>query len=159
MRLFHASFHEYSEGEVITATPLAARYQGVAELLDRNRPANAPLRSRSVFALNDAYYSAIYINAIENQDRPRFIYEVEMASPWRAPMAIVNQISKRGAHSQALSRLIQEYWSPQHEWNVFEFFSPAMVVKGIVDFPNLSTTIAYKMRFDYDGDVARAKRL
>jgi hypothetical protein len=60
-----------------------------------------------------------------------FFYVVTLASPWAAPLALVDKARQKIGSEQA-TEIAQEYWQVRREWNLLEYFGPQMVIQEVV---------------------------
>jgi hypothetical protein len=159
MLLFHATLHEFAPGQVVPATKDGTQYEAEVALLEASRPAHAPSRTRCVFATEKAVAAAAYL---EGQGVPvgaiKRMYQVEMATSFRAPMRMVAELKLRLKEVRPTDAVVAEYWAPGHEWEFYEHFGPSFTVVGEVPWPSYRDVYGFGQRI-YPEEVARSRRL
>jgi hypothetical protein len=85
-------------------------------------------------------------------------YEVSMPVPTiRAPMPLVDHVMKLIRLDLPTVSVIQEYWAPTQQWNVWEHLGPVMVIKNEVSAP--SALEAGACMYPHSQDIALANKL
>ncbi|MGH9461140.1 MAG: hypothetical protein ACRD1X_07970 [Vicinamibacteria bacterium] len=114
--------------------------------LDAGRPRGAVSRLSAHFAFDTpelclAYWSAEAKRAKACGDAaspyllpPRY-YEIEMAAPVKAPMAVAEWVFQLVAHHVDPAPAITEYWAPRPAWRVWEYLDREMTVVGETGLP------------------------
>lgn len=153
MLLYHSTLNSYAPGELVLASSPTTFYLDAVAEIERIRPSNLPSRLCCVFATNDlefCYYFALRQKWDPSQIK---IYEVEMDAYHKAPIAIVHPLQRRIEKGSSTGKLANEYWHPTEPWKFWEFFGPAMTVRGQVSAPNINETAMF-MKYQGDSDHA-----
>jgi hypothetical protein len=118
--------------------------QKLEDFLESNRPSTSHSRLTSWFACDKPGKSARYLDAeitfkpnTANTGEP-LLFVVEMTSPSKQPMILVNAIRERLAagDTAAAELLACEYWQASREWRFWEYTSPEIVVVEQLPWPD-----------------------
>lgn len=91
-------------------------------------------------------------------DQPSvYCYEVEAATPSKAPMVLFGFIEWVKDDLQKAADIAAEYWAPKHEWGFMEYFAPSMQIVRRLEWPSAIEIIRAKM--SYDAERERAIRI
>lgn len=170
MQLFHASLQVYARGQVIgdfAASSFHALMTStgngwIETALAGGRPPTAPSRSVAQYAFDNAaacwnFLSGQQGNGIGGTGVVAGIhlYEIEMAGPWPAPMAIVGRLEKLGAAHSHIPAAVAEYWQPKAAWSNLEYLDVAFTVISEVAKPGLKELGGAVMDSENDWRLAR----
>jgi hypothetical protein len=135
--LYHISCTLYTVGQIVPAPEitnyhLATIAQGhgwVDELLDANRPDDAPSRTSTLYAFANKNHCVSFFGARTCENGGPYLYKVEMLNPVKAPMTIVGAIAK---DEYSNDDLVNAYWNHNEEWNAYEYLSSQMIILEII---------------------------
>lgn len=170
MRLYHATTATYAPGQVVG--PFAATHffgamasanrAWLETVLEAGRGDRRPSRTVAVYALTSPGACGRYLSAQKahgigshGTQGTGHIYEIAMAHPRPAPMAIVGRIDRLGFGHAAIPRAVAEYWDPQDSWNVLEYLAETFTVIAEIPAPD---AIALKEAYSaYERDWRHAR--
>lgn len=156
MPLYHATLRTYRAGDVVTATERGTFYPQALQRLESAQPAGAPSRSVCVFAARTLEFCALYAVGQRWSLAATNFYEVEMATHWDAPMALVHAIQGKLERGEPAEAAVAEYWRPEKTWRFTEVFGPSMTIVGEVPAPEI---FEFGLRERYRADFLQAAAL
>ena len=92
----------------------------------------------------------------DQQSLPWRYYLVEMQSPRRCPMVLVDYCRRLSEAGANVGPAISEYWTPDDGWKIYESLAVFMKVMEEVEPPGPEYQGA---QLKYGNDLARAKRM
>ncbi|WP_159016604.1 hypothetical protein [Cognatiluteimonas profundi] len=153
MPLYHATLREYSAGQIVQATERSSFYPEALSALEVTRSQDVPSRSICLFAADNIEFSYLFALRQQWAKEKINIYEVDMDSSRKAPMAIVHALQRKIEKGLPTEKLTSEYWSPAQSWNFMEFFGPSMVVLRQMAIPSINE-FALSARYHLEADRA-----
>lgn len=162
IELFHVSCAKYEPGTKLTVTertPYSIRqkdldHDWVDACLNKHKPEKAPLRDFTFYACDfigncHAFFKRTKCN---NEIGKPFYYKVKMLNPVKAPMCLTDLILKSGKASEKIPKICNEYWSPQLDWQFYEYLSNEMEIVEVLNEPTqmqkMKGDANYMMDFD-----------
>jgi len=133
MKLYHASKVLYVPGQRVLASTKKvadARRAAVESVLRLQKPRGSIDRSEAIFAF-DSKVMAIRFGCSEYGEGRFYPYRVSMPNSERHPMMLVDCYAKRMGSSDnaVLQQVVEEYWNPTEEWDVWEYLGPEIIVE------------------------------
>ena len=142
---FHVSAQVFKPGENIGpfATnafigQVSQKNTNVARLEDafeERRLSGLPARTRAVFAFDRVMWCEAFWHSEATRGRLRdlyidrpYYYEVSLDRCHRAPFAMATYALKIVTSGRKPEAPVDEYWHPQHEWNIWEYLGESATV-------------------------------
>lgn len=130
--------------------------------LESHRPTTCHSRLSSWFACDSPEKSKSYLEAQlshEKKSGAPLIFAVEMHSPTKLPMALVDPIraALQRDDLEAAEFIAKEYWTPTQPWKFWEYISAEipLVQSQIMTLDEMAGYVATN---DYSADHARCKK-
>lgn len=165
--LYHATTKVLTIGDELTSATSNFPddpYRRIVEEFLESKRRNEPSRLSSWFACDKPGYAARYLEAQlslgsdkESRTGETRLYAVEMVSPSRHPMILVNELATRLSTGQTDSAalLASEYWRPTKVWGFWEFISPKILVLKQLPWPDVIEQAAALMAYSSDSDRSK----
>ena len=132
-------------------------------LLEQRRPTSYYSRLSCWYACDTPEFAAKYLESEIARDAQHvsgapLLYLIDLTSPSRHPMCLVNEIAKRLENNEThlAETLADEYWNPTLEWAFWEYLGEMITPFASENWPNViqrSTAL-----FTYSGDINRCGR-
>lgn len=172
MRLFHVTSLVYEHGKQLSSLDESDFYRRnrkkpnvlkAEQFLEVQRPPNAPRRRNAYFAFESTSACAhFWLSEVHHQvhgyyQKDPHYYLVEMLSPAKCPMVLVDHAVKCIHHPALLKRVVSEYWVPRHEWACWEYLDVMMTIVEETSSP--SETDALDWRLNVKNDLSLSGQL
>lgn len=161
MMLYHATLESFEVGRTYTANEITPYYRQnelngrawVDDLLNQNKPENAPERQTTFFACDCIENCYAYISSRYPDRKAEYkFYCVEMQNPVRGVMTLTELVCRLGVNHNRLNEVIQEYWNPTKGWKYFEYLSNKMTIIEKLEIKKEQILFA-KIKYQDDFDL------
>jgi len=160
MMLYHATLESFDVGRTYTANEVTPYYRQnelngrawVDDLLNQNKPKNAPERRNTFFACDCIENCYAYISSRYPDRKAEYkFYCVEMENPVSGVMCLTDLLYDLGDTNSNLNNVVAEYWYPTKEWKYLEFLSKKMTIIERLEIKREQILFAkIKYQDDYD---------
>lgn len=163
---FHATINIHNPGDMICvpsgATSNAYHHaisqgkQWVETELEAARSGRATNRQIAVYA-SDTPENAALFAIPQNPGKVIHVYEVSPDTINASPMAVIGHIGTKSPAYPQLATLVDEYWTPQNNWNFLEY--PANQLAVIKEIPLPDSMALSSAHFAYGTDCQLAQQM
>lgn len=161
MMLYHATLESFEVGRTYTANEITPYYRQnelngrawVDDLLNHNKPENAPERHNTFFTCDCIENCYAYISSRYPGRKADYkFYCVEMQNPVSGVMCLTDLLNDLGDNHPNLNNVVAEYWYPTKEWKYLEFLSQEMNVLDTVT-PSQMQIFGSRVKYQHDYEM------
>ena len=155
--LYHASLALHANGTVLLskARSILDANAWIEDAFERGRAGRSVSRTRAMFATGDPADSIKYPKLQQNfGSQPIYLYRVDMPSPHRHPMALVDAVKRNQAEPNRLMEIVEEYWQSSRTWLFWEYLDCSMTIIETLCEPDFTMVAGAGHRYLADRNLA-----
>jgi len=156
-KLYHASLALHANGTVLLgkARSILDANAWIEDEFERGRVGRSVSRIQAMFATGDPTDSIKYLKVQQNfGNEPIYLYRVEMPSPHRHPMALVDVVKRNQAEPDRLKDIVEKYWLPSQDWQFWEYLDCSMTIIETLSEPDFTMVAGAGQRYLADHVLA-----
>ncbi len=154
--LYHASFELFELDATLAGKTrvIHSDKHWIEDAFEEARKERFCSRRAAVFASANPEDAYAYLRG-ESAERKIYVYEVEMPSPHRHPMVLIDRAAVNGPKHTSISDIANEYWTPTKTWTYWEYFDTSLTILRLTAEPDDEAYGIAKGRHLIDFDLAR----